>query len=44
MAFRLFEAFERREYIHIDDLPILTGYICGNINLDYSLNRGYYYE
>ena len=23
------------------DLPILTDYICGNINLDYSPNRGY---
>ena len=42
MAFRLFEAFERREYIHMDDLPILTDYICGNINSDYSPNRGYY--
>ena len=29
MPFRLFEAFERREFIHIDDLPILTDYICG---------------
>ena len=44
MALRLFEAFERREYIHMDDLPILTDYICGNINSDYSPNRGYYYE
>ena len=44
MAFRLFEAFERREYIHRDDLPILTNYVCGNINSDYSLNRSYYYE
>ena len=44
MAFRLFEAFERREYIHMEDLPILTDYICGNINSDYSPNRGYYYE
>ena len=44
MAFRLFEAFERREYIHRDDLPILTNYVCGNINSDYSLNRSYCYE
>ena len=44
MAFRLFEAFERREYIYMGDLPILTDYICGNINLDYSPNRGYYFE
>ena len=44
MALRLFEAFERREYIHMDDLPILANYICGNINSEYLLNRGYYYE
>ena len=34
MAFRLFEAFERREYIHMDDLTNLTNYIFGNINSD----------
>ena len=28
----------------MDDLPILTDYICGNTNSDYSRNRGYYYE
>ena len=44
MDFRLFEAFKRGEYIHMDDLPILTDCICGNINSDYSPNRGYYYE
>ena len=44
MILRLFEAFERREDIHMDDLPILTNYICGNINSDNSPNRGYYYE
>ena len=33
MRYELFQAFERREYIHKDDLPILTDYICGNLNL-----------
>ena len=28
----------------MDNLPILTNYICGNINSDYSPKRGYYYE
>ena len=33
MRYELFQVFERREYIHKDDLPILTDYICGNLNL-----------
>ena len=44
MGYELFQAFERREYIHVDDLLFLTYYICGNINSDYLPNRGYYYE
>ena len=44
MGYGSFQAFERREYIHIDDLPFLTDYICGNLNSDYSPNRDYYYE
>ena len=28
----------------MDDLPILTDHMCGNINSDYSPNRVYYYE
>ena len=44
MRYELFQAFERREYIHIHDLPFLTDYICGNSNSDYSPNRDYYYE
>ena len=39
-----FKLFERREYIHMDDLPLLTNYICGNISSDYSPNRGYYWQ
>ena len=31
-------------YIYIDDLLFLTDYIWGNLNSDYSPNRGYYYE
>ena len=42
MEYELFQAFERREHIHMDDLPLLKNYICGNINSDYSPNRGYY--
>ena len=44
MGYGLFQAFERREYIHIDDLPFLTDFICGNLNFHYSPNSGYYYE
>ena len=44
MGYGSFQAFERREYVHIDDLPFLTDYICGNLNSDYLPNRGYYYE
>ena len=36
MEYELFQAFERREYIHMDDLPLLKNYIWGNINSDYS--------
>ena len=43
MSYKLFEAFERREYIHMEDLPLLRDYICGNINVDYLPNRGYYW-
>ena len=42
MEYELFQAFERREYIHMDDLPLLINYICRDINSDYSANRGYY--
>ena len=44
MRYGSFQAFEGREYIHIGDLPFLTDYICGNLNSDYSPNRGFYYE
>ena len=44
MEYELFQAFERREYIHIEDSPFLTNYICGNLNSDYSPNKGYYYQ
>ena len=44
MEYELFQTFERREYIHMDDLPLLTNYICGNINSDYSPNGGYYWQ
>ena len=42
MEYELVQAFERREYTHTDGLPLLTNYICRNINSDYSANRGYY--
>ena len=35
IEYESFQVFERREYI-------LTNYICGNLNSDYSPNRGYY--
>ena len=41
MEYELFQAFERIEYIHMDDLPLLTNSVCGSINSDYSPNRGY---
>ena len=44
MEYELFQAFERREYIHIEDLPFLTNYIYGNLNSDYSPNMDYYYQ
>ena len=45
MRYGSFQAFERSEYIHVDDLLFLADYICGNLNSDYSPNRGcYYYE
>ena len=44
MKYELFQAFEGREYIHIEDLPFLADYIFGNLNSDYSPNRGYYYR
>ena len=43
MKYELFQAFQRREDIHVEDLPFLTDYICRNLNSDYSPNRGYYY-
>ena len=42
LEYELFQAFEKKEYIHMDDLPLLKNYICGNINSNYSPNRGYY--
>ena len=40
MENELSKAFERREYIHMDNLPLLPNYIY--INSGYSPNRGYY--
>ena len=28
----------------MEDLPLLTNYICGSINADYSPDRGYYWH
>ena len=44
MEYKLFQAFERREYIHMEYLPPLISYICGNLNSYYSPDRGYYYQ
>ena len=44
MEYELFQVFERGEYIHMEYLPLLTNYICGNLKSDYSPNRGYYYQ
>ena len=38
------ERFEKVKYIYEDEMPELVDYICGNINSDYSPNRGYYYK
>ena len=35
MEYELFQAFERTEYIHIEDLLFVTNYVCGNLNSDY---------
>ena len=42
MENELSKAFERREYIHMDNLPLLPNYIY--INSGYSPNRGYYWQ
>ena len=44
MEYELFQAFERTEYIHIEDLLFVTNYVCGNLNSDYWPNRDYYYQ
>ena len=44
MEYELFQAFEKEEYIHMEYLPLLTNYICGNLNSHYSPNRSYYYQ
>ena len=44
MGYELFQAFEKEEYIHMECLPLLTNYICGNLNSHYLPNRSYYHQ
>ena len=44
MECELFQAFEKEEYIHMEYLPLLTNYVCGNLNSHYSPNRNCYYQ
>ena len=36
--------FENGEYIHFDDLPYLSDYICGNLNADNIIYYKYWYN
>lgn len=31
-GYQIFEKFEKENYIHIDELPHMANYICGNLN------------
>ena len=39
--YQLFLAFERGEYINLDDLPKITNYICGHL-ISWSPNPSYF--
>ena len=43
-GFRIFEDFEDEKYVHLDDLPHMVNYICGNLNSDYCPNCKYWYS
>ena len=38
----IFEKFEKENYIHIDELPHMTKYTCGNLNSVYCPNYKYW--
>ena len=38
------EKFEKEKYIHEDEMLELVDYVCGNLNSDWSPNRGLYYR
>ena len=43
-GYQIFEKFEKENYIHIDKLPRMTNYICGNLNSVYCQNYKYWYN
>ena len=43
-GYQLFKNFENDKYIHINDLPHMTNYVCGNLNSDYCLRYKYWYN
>lgn len=43
-GFKIFENFENEKYTHLEDLPHMTNYICGNLNSDYCSKCKYWYN
>ena len=43
-GFCVYRDFENGEYVHFDDLPYLSDYICGNVNAGYTLYYKYWYN
>ena len=40
----VFKALENLEYIYVDDLDLLTNYVCRHLVSDYLPNRSYFYR
>ena len=43
-GFQIFENFENKKYVHVDDLYHMVNYICGNLNSIGCLNYKYWYN
>ena len=43
-GFEIFKDYENGKFIYKNEFKKLSNYLCGNINADYSPNRGYYYD
>ena len=43
-GYKIFENFEKEQYVHFDDLKHMVNYIWGNLNSYYSPNYKYWYN